>query len=389
MNFFTKDTLCILREHLDLRASKDLCLVCAKQNKTLLLPSYIASRKLEHRGENGENILHRAVRCGIGALHAQQIIQRNPDLLVDTDDDDNTALHRAVMSFARNDTLQYLMQANSDSVDQHNAAGFSPLHLIFRVHVFCMEYERILRDGDDFPTELFQQRVSNDKSFLLATQTAFATYTPPMDGSDDYPAFEFSMYSTLRYALNHYPESFQKIDINGQVPLHYAACMVQFDDIHTLIPAACPPSCDITDFTGNTPLQMVVDQIHYNYGEMPTSNYLLPQRFEYGMETPRYLVLMVKLMVQSCPVVLKSFFVENTLPIVEACENSDSLVLFLIKKYPDLLWQRNGEGDLAFHSIDIPDKLKTEMTYTIKWRANIREICMTRLQALVNYKVRN
>jgi len=77
------------------------------------------------------------------------------------------------------------------------------------------------------------------------------------------------------------------------------------------------------------------------------------------------------------------------MPIVEACENSDSLVLFLIKTYPDLLWQRNGEGDLAFHSINIPDELKTEMTHTKKWRANIRKICMACLKARVNYKPRN
>jgi len=384
MNFFTGDTLCVLREHLDLSASKNLCLVCAKQNKTLSLPSYIASSELERRGENGENILHRAVQCGIGLLHAQKIIERNPNLVVETDNDGNTALHRAVMSFAMNGTLHYLMVANSDSINKHNVAGFSPLHLIFRVHVFCMECERILREGGDFPTQLFETKVSNDRLFLLATQRAFETYKPPID--DVYPAFEFSMYSTLKYALKLFPESFQNIDINGQVPLHYAACMVQFDAIHTLIPAACPASCNITDFEGNTPLQIVVHQIYDNYGEMPTSKYVLPKRFEYGMETPRYLVLMVKLMVESCPAGLDSFFVENTMPIVEACENSNSLVLFLIKTYPDLLWQLNGEDGFAFHSIDIPDELKTEMPDTIQWRANIHKICMTRLKALINYK---
>jgi ankyrin repeat protein len=386
MEIVTEDTVLTIRKYLDLRASKALCLVCAKQNKTLSLPSYIANSELKRRDENGENILHRAVQCGIGVMHVEELIDRNPDLVCESDNDGNTALHRAVMSFAKNGTLHYMMVANSNSINKRNVAGFSPLHLIFRVHVFCMECERILREGGDFPTQLFETKVSNDRLFLLATQRAFETYKPPIDEDDVYPAFEFSMYSTLHYALKLFPESFQNIDINGQVPLHYAACMVQFDAIHTLIPAACPASCDITDFEGNTPLQIVVHQIYDNYGEMPTSKYVLPQRFEYGMETPRYLVLMVKLMVESCPAGLDSFFVENTMPIVEACENSNSLVLFLIKTYPDLLWQRNGEGELAFHSIDIPGKLKTEMTYTKKWRANIRKICMTRLKALVKYK---
>jgi len=120
MNFFTGDTFCVLREHLDLSASKNLCLVCAKQNQTLSLPSYIASSELERRGENGENILHRAVQCGIGLLHAQKIIERNPNLVVETDNDGNTALHRAVMSFAMNGTLHYLMVANSN---RHTLSG--------------------------------------------------------------------------------------------------------------------------------------------------------------------------------------------------------------------------------------------------------------------------
>ena len=65
MDFLTEDTVCALREYLDLSASKNLCNVFAKKNKALSLPNY------RHRGENGEIILHRAVWCGIGPLHAQ------------------------------------------------------------------------------------------------------------------------------------------------------------------------------------------------------------------------------------------------------------------------------------------------------------------------------
>jgi len=353
MDCVTPDTIVTLRQYLDQNDAKNLCRICKRNNSTCSLVDYISDDKL-YAVDNGENFLHRAVRHGIGPTDAEKIVQRTRQFCTQSVDlNGNTALHRAIMSFARNDTLVYLISVNPSCVNTLNSEGFSPLHLIFRVYSFHMSYIRQMEQHEEFKSDLFREIVSEDADFLQATKKIFANYViPKQDNHESHTSPEFCMYSTLEYILQHFPQSFSRFDKNRQVVLHYAARVLEFDRIHAMIPAICPVSCNITDDYNHTPLQMIVREIYENnWTGLEISSFKIPDKFIYGLQAPEYLILMVKLMIQSYPAVLDNSFIDNTIPIIEACENSVYLVYWLVQQHPRLLFQWNIDSDLAFQNV--------------------------------------
>ena len=124
MDFSDDDVKTSLVPFLDLDGSRLLHSVTRGRETFVSVVDYISNANIHSINAEGETLLHRAVKKGIGPRDASKIVERSPEIVKQVDQSGNTALHRAVMSYARNETLAYLITANPESVNTLNNEGY-------------------------------------------------------------------------------------------------------------------------------------------------------------------------------------------------------------------------------------------------------------------------
>jgi hypothetical protein len=304
----------------------------------------------------GETLLHRAVKNGIGQRDARKIVERNPQIVKQVDHFGNTALHQAVMFYARNETLSYLITANPESVNTLNNEGFSPLHLMVRAHLYHMQFER---DFDVSSIDDFGEKVSEDLCFRQNTFMKLDSFLKRCpENYENGSIVWFSMHDTLRFLLDHYPMAFSQHDSSENTVLHYCARFMEFDDIYMSIPSRCSACCEVVNARGQTVLDMLVYAIYED--ELEDDDYsttmCMPEAYSYRLTTPEKMILLSKNILQVCPALLHGHFLQHIQSgswetILGACKECDGMAYFLVQMCPDLLFHENSSGEMAFRDM--------------------------------------
>jgi len=338
---------------LDLDGSRLLHSVTRGRENFVSVVDYISNSKIHSINGEGETLLHRAVKKGIGPRDASKIVERSPEIVDKVDQSGNTALHRAVMSYARNETLAYLITANPKSVNTLNNEGYSPLHLIVRAHLYHMQFEREL-DVSFLPD--FNRIVSSDQCFRQNTITKLDSFLQCRpENYKNGSIMWFSMFDTLKFILDNYPQSFSTCDADGNTVLHFCASCLEFDRIYMLIPSCCPASCDVVNAKGYTALDMLVylisehDLEHDDY----STTMCMPEAYSICLTTPEKVILLSKNILRVCPKLLNGCFVRDSADkswesILGACKKCEGMAYFLVQMCPDLLFRENSKGEMPF-----------------------------------------
>jgi len=353
MVLFTDDFKTSLVPFLDLEGSRLLHSVTCGRDSFVSVVDYISNANIHSINAEGETLLHRAVKNGIGPRDAGKIVERSPEIVNKVDHFGNTALHRAVMSYARNETLAYLITANPESVNTLNNEGFSPLHLIVRAHLLHMEFEREL---DVWLLPAFMRQVSTDECFRLNTIRQIDSFVQRReDKFKNGSTMCFSMYDTLQFLLEHHPLSFSTRDMDGNTVLHYCARSLEFDSIYMLIPSRCSACCEVVNAKGRTVLDMLVYEI--NKDELENDQYsttiCMPEAHSHFLTTPENVILLSKNILVVCPALLHGRFLRDFQSgswetILGACKECDGIAYFLVRMCADLLFEENSSGEMPF-----------------------------------------
>jgi len=319
---------------------------------------YISDAEIQSINAKGETLLHRAVQSGIGARDTLNIIKINFEHFKNADRFGNTALHRAVMSYAKHETLVCLIEKYPESVDTLNDEGFSPLHLMVRAHVYQMGLER---DSDEHSMQTFREQVSTDKNFYENTVTEFRSFLQrhpdnPHHGSQMW----FSMYDTLQFLLQVHTLSFCTRDKTGNTVLHYCVNSLEFDEIYMQVPGRCPSCCVLENEEGNTVLDLIVSVV--NEDNLTENTYsevsCMPLAYSHRLTTGEKVILLSKNILLACPDLLHRHFLRDDSTgswdsILGACRECDGMAFFLVTMCNDLLFEKDSDGEMAFREMDI------------------------------------
>jgi ankyrin repeat protein len=106
------------------------------------IPEYV-----QYRTKKGTPVLHLAIERGgvFGLELVQRLVGHRRHLLQDTDDNNNTPLHYAVMRGSLSEVWRYLVAQRPQSLRDGNAEGSLPLHVYLdRMHVNLAEAQFLL-----------------------------------------------------------------------------------------------------------------------------------------------------------------------------------------------------------------------------------------------------
>jgi len=350
---FIDDIKTNLVPFLDLEGSRLLHSVTRGGDDFVSVVDYISNAHIHSINAEEETLLHRAVKNGIGQRDAQKIVERNPQSVKQVDHCGNTALHQAVMFYARNETLAYLIKANPESVNTGNNEGFSPLHLIVRAHLYHMQFERKLNISS---LPVFRRQVSTDSCFRQNTITKLDSFLQCRP--DNYKkglTVWFSMYDTLQFILDYHPLSFSTRDKNGNTVLHYCARFLEFDGIYMQIPSRCSACCEEVNAKGRTVLDMLVYAISEDKleNDQYSTAMCMPEAHSHCLTTPENVILLSKNILVVCPALLHGRFLRDFQSgswetIFGACKECDGMAYFLVRMCADLLFEENSSGEMPF-----------------------------------------
>jgi len=390
----THDFRTALTPFLNLEESRRVHSVTHARNAAVSVVDYVADAQIQSINAKGETLLHRAVQQGIGARDARKIIKINFEHFKNVDHLGNTALHRAVMSYARHETLLYLIKKYPESVNTLNREGFSPLHLIVRAHMYQLGLER---DSDEHSIDTFRQQVSKDERFYQNTMKEFGSFLQrhpdnPRHGSKMW----FSMHDTLEYLLCKHTLSFCTGDGSGNTVLHYCVYCLEFAEIYMRVPERCPSCCVVENDEGNTVLDLLVSSIDDD--ELEEGDYsdisCMPVAYSHRLTTGEKVILLSKNIIVARPDLLHRTYLRDASTqswdsILGACKNCDGMALFLVTTCNDLLFEKDSRGEMAFRDMIFRTLFDGEPGYTdmpeknvLKNKSNIIRAYLSRVERM-------